>query len=52
MKLTLKNIKGKDVGELLVPKLFLESKTSSSVLRQAVLAELANLRQRSEFAIP
>lgn len=50
MKLTLKNIKGKDVGELLVPKLFLESKTSSSVVRQAVLAELANLRQGTHSA--
>ena len=50
MKLILKNIKGKDVGELLVPKLFLESKTSSSVVRQAVLAELANLRQGTHSA--
>ena len=45
MKLTLKNISGKDVGEVLVPKAFLECKTSSSVVRQAVLAEMANLRQ-------
>ena len=45
MKLTLKNIKGKDVGEVAVPKSLLESKQSSSVVRQAVLAEMANLRQ-------
>ncbi len=45
MKLALKNISGKDVGEVLVPKSFIESKTSSSVVRQAVLAEMVNLRQ-------
>ena len=45
MKLALKNINGKDVGEVLVPKSFIESKTSSSVVRQAVLAEMVNLRQ-------
>ncbi len=50
MKLTLKNIEGKDVGELLVPKLFLESKISRSVVRQAVLAEMANLRQGTHSA--
>ena len=45
MKLALKNINGKDVGEVLVPKSLIESKTSSSVVRQAVLAEMVNLRQ-------
>ena len=45
MKLALKNINGKDVGEVLVPKSFIESKTSTSVVRQAVLAEMVNLRQ-------
>jgi len=45
MKLTLKNIKGKDVGEIAVPKSLLESKQSSSAVRQAVLAEMTNLRQ-------
>ena len=45
MKLTLKSINGKDIGEVLVPNSFLESKTSSSVVRQAVLAEMVNLRQ-------
>tara|TARA_B100000073_G_C23675651_1_gene550434 strand:- start:274 stop:900 length:627 start_codon:yes stop_codon:yes gene_type:complete len=45
MKLILKNIKGKDVGDILVPKLFLDSKSSASVVRQAVLAEMVNLRQ-------
>ncbi len=50
MKLTLKNINGKDVGDVLVPKPFLESKTSSSVVRQAVLAEMVNLRQGTHSA--
>ena len=50
MKLTLKNIDGKDVGDVLVPKTFLESKTSSSVVRQAVLAEMVNLRQGTHSA--
>ena len=50
MKLTLKSIDGKDVGEVLVPKSFLESKTSSSVVRQAVLAEMVNLRQGTHSA--
>ena len=45
MKLTLKNIKGKDVGEVLVPKSLLDSRYSRSVVRQAVLAEMVNLRQ-------
>ena len=45
MKLALKNINGKDVGEDSFPKSFIESKTSSSVVRQAVLAEMVNLRQ-------
>ena len=45
MKLTLKNINGNDVGEVLVPKSFIEGKISSSVARQAVLAEMVNLRQ-------
>ena len=45
MKLALKNINGKDVGEVSVPKQLIEAKTSSSVVRQAVLAEMVNLRQ-------
>jgi len=45
MKLALKNINGKDVGEVSIPKSFIESKTSSSAVRQAVLAEMVNLRQ-------
>lgn len=45
MKLTLKNIKGKVVGEVLVPKSLLDSRYSRSVVRQAVLAEMVNLRQ-------
>ena len=50
MKLTLKNISGTDIGEVLVPKSLLESKTSSSVVRQAVLAEMVNLRQGTHSA--
>ena len=50
MKLTLKNIKGKDVGAVMIPESFLESKTSSSVVRQAVLAEMVNLRQGTHSA--
>jgi hypothetical protein len=34
MKLTLKNIKGSDVGEVVVPKLLLDSKVSISVVRK------------------
>ena len=45
MKLALKNINGKKVGEVLVPKSLIQSKVSSSVVRQAVLAEMVNLRQ-------
>mgnify|MGYP000234231954 FL=1 len=45
MKLALKNINGKKVGEVLVPKSLIQSKISSSVVRQAVLAEMVNLRQ-------
>ena len=50
MKLTLKSINGKDLGEVLIPKSLLESKTSSSVIRQAVLAEMVNLRQGTHSA--
>ena len=50
MKLTLKNIIGTDIGEVLVPKSLLESKTRSSVVRQAVLAEMVNLRQGTHSA--
>jgi len=50
MKLTLKNISGTDIGEVLVSKSLLESKTSSSVVRQAVLAEMVNLRQGTHSA--
>ena len=45
MKLALKNINGKDVGEVLIPKKFIDCKTSISAVRQAVLAEMVNLRQ-------
>ena len=50
MKLTMKNINGKDVGKVSVPKSLLDSKTSSSVVRQAVLAEMVNLRQGTHSA--
>ena len=50
MKLALKDIKGSDVGEVVVPKLLLDSKVSSSVVRQAVLAEMVNLRQGTHSA--
>ena len=45
MKLSLKNIEGKNVGKIAVPGRFLDSNRSNSAVRQAVLAELANLRQ-------
>ena len=50
MKLALKNIKGKNIGEVSVPKSFSEIKISSSVVRQAVLAEMVNLRQGTHSA--
>ena len=50
MKLTLKSINGKDVGEVLIPKSLLESKTSNSAVRQSVLAEMVNLRQGTHSA--
>ena len=45
MKLSLKNIEGKNVGKIAIPGKFLESISNNSAVRQAVLAELANLRQ-------
>ena len=45
MKLSLKNIEGKNVGEIAVPKRILDTSNNKSAVRQAVLAELANLRQ-------
>ena len=45
MKLSLKNIEGKNVGKIAVPGNFLGSNRNNSAVRQAVLAELANLRQ-------
>ena len=45
MKLSLKNIEGKSVGEIAVPKTILDNSNNKSAVRQAVLAELANLRQ-------
>ena len=45
MKLSLKNIEGKNVGEIAVPKSILDSNRNKSAVRQAVLAELVNLRQ-------
>ena len=45
MNLSLKNIEGKDVGKVAVSKRFLNSSRNNSAVRQAVLAELTNLRQ-------
>ena len=45
MKLSLKNIEGKNVGKISVPERFINSSDNSSAIRQAVLAELSNLRQ-------
>ena len=45
MKLSLRNIEGKNVGKIAVPGNFLNSNRNNSAVRQAVLAELANLRQ-------
>ena len=45
MKLSLKNIEGKNVGEIAVPTRITASAINSSAVRQAVLSELANLRQ-------
>tara|TARA_B100000900_G_scaffold415599_1_gene446175 strand:+ start:981 stop:1607 length:627 start_codon:yes stop_codon:yes gene_type:complete len=50
MKLTLKSINGKDVGTVLVPKSLLETRINSSVVRQALLAEMVNLRQGTHSA--
>ena len=45
MKLSLKNIEGKNVGEVVVPQGFIDKAVNNSAVRQAVLAELVNLRQ-------
>ena len=45
MKLSLQNIEGKNIGEIAVPKTILDSNINKSAVRQAVLAELVNLRQ-------
>ena len=45
MKLSLKNIEGKNVGEIIVPKEILDFSENNGAVRQAVLAELVNLRQ-------
>ena len=45
MKLSLKNIEGKNVGKISVPERFIDSTENSGAIRQAVLAELTNLRQ-------
>ena len=45
MKLSLKNIEGKNVGEIVVPKSILDITSNKSAVRQAVLSELVNLRQ-------
>ena len=45
MKLSLKNIEGKNVGELAVPARISAGTMNSNAIRQAVLSELVNLRQ-------
>ena len=45
MNLKLKNLQGKDLGEFAVPSSFLDHEVNSAVVRQAVLAEMVNLRQ-------
>ena len=45
MNLKLKNLQGKNLGEFAVPSSFLEHEVNSAVVRQAVLAEMVNLRQ-------
>ena len=45
MNLKLKNLQGKNLGEFEVPSSFLDHEVNSAVVRQAVLAEMVNLRQ-------
>ena len=45
MNLKLKNLQGKNLGEFAVPNSFLDHEVNSAVVRQAVLAEMVNLRQ-------
>ena len=45
MNLKLKNLQGKNLGEFAVPGSFLDHEFNSAVVRQAVLAEMVNLRQ-------
>ena len=45
MNLKLKNLQGKNLGEFTVPSSFLDHEANSAVVRQAVLAEMVNLRQ-------
>ena len=45
MNLKLKNLQGKNLGEFAVPSSSLAHEVNSAVVRQAVLAEMVNLRQ-------
>ncbi len=45
MKLQLKNLQGENIGEIPVPSFLLDSEVNNGVVRQAVLAEMVNLRQ-------
>ena len=45
MKLAINSIKGKKIGEIAVPELLVKSTRNQSAIRQAVLAEMVNLRQ-------
>ena len=45
MNLKLKNLQGKNLGEFAVPNSFLDHEVNRAIVRQAVLAEMVNLRQ-------
>ena len=45
MNLKLKNLQGKNLGEFAVPSSFLDHEVNRAIVRQAVLAEMVNLRQ-------
>ena len=45
MKLAINNIEGKKIGEIAVPELLAKSSMNQNAVRQAVLAEMVNLRQ-------
>ena len=50
MKLPLKNIQGNKIGDVSVPDTLIKSNQSEYAVRQAVLAEMVNLRQGTHSA--